>query len=379
MNKTISLLLATVLVFTAVAIGYTAGAVSGHDAVCDRCQDTGDLNGDGSLSLDDPIHLLYHVNFPENYPLPGCEYEKPYVQPTNSTSIQHPLDGKKFIFIGNSYTYYGKCVIGKDTSEQSQSKRSGDKGYFYQVAKENGADVQVTNWTYGNHCLEDTFGGSCAANRGCNGHDHTKDLKDRNYDYVMFQESSLRIGGFMDSVETIMKLFREANPDVKFFCLVPLRLYEWQDSSSECKQVLKNLKEVEKMGVTVVDWGKIVYDIYSNNVEVPGSDLTYNRHSFVISQSAADGHHQNMLVGYITALMTWCAVTGDSAVGQEYRFTGDPTVNSAFDFEKFIDSYYSYGSVTTNFDAALKSKNEVTGFQKLIDKYLTEKAYRNYK
>ncbi len=379
MNKTISLLLATVLVFTAVAIGYTVGAVSGHDAVCDRCQDTGDMNGDGNLSLDDAIHLLYHVNFPEKYPLPGCEYEKPYREPTDSESIQHSLDGKKFIFIGNSYTYYGKCVLSKATTNQSQSERSNDKGYFYQIAKENGADVQVTNWTYGNHCLEDTFGGSCAANRGCDGHDHAADLVDRNYDYVMFQESSLRIDGFMDSVETIMKLFREANPNVKFFCLVPLRLYEWQDSSVECKQVLKNLKAVEEKGVTVVDWGKIVYDIYNNNVEVPGSDLTYNRNSFVISQSASDGHHQNMLVGYITALMTWCAVTGDSAVGQEYRFAGDPTVNAAFDFEAFRNSYYTYGNVTTNFDTALQSKTEVTGFQQLIDKYLAEKSYRNYK
>ena len=107
------------------------------------------------------------------------ETEEAYAPPTNSESISHPLDGKKFIFIGNSYTYYGKCVLEKKNSNQSQSERSHDQGYFYQIAKENGADVEVTNWTYGNHCLEDTFGGSCEANRGCDGHDHTKDLTDR--------------------------------------------------------------------------------------------------------------------------------------------------------------------------------------------------------
>ncbi|MBQ3074784.1 MAG: hypothetical protein IJC26_01835 [Clostridia bacterium] len=379
MKKVICLLLSCVLLFGGLCAAYAAGTVLKHDDVCDRCQYTGDMDQSGAVDMDDAIHLLFHSSFPEDYPLPGCEFEEPYTQPTDSASIQHPLDGKKFIFIGNSYTYYGKCVLSKSTTNQSQSARSNDKGYFYQIAKENGADIDVTNWTYGNHCLEDTFGGSCEANRGCDGHDHAADLLDRNYDYVMFQESSLRIDGFMDSVETIMKLFREANPNVKFFCLVPLRLYEWQDSSAECKKVLKNLKAVEEKGVTVVDWGKIVYDIYNNNVEVPGSDLTYNRNSFVISQSASDGHHQNMLVGYITALMTWCAVTGESAVGQEYRFTGDPTVNAAFDFEAFRKSYYSYGGVTTNFDTALKSKTEVMGFQKLIDKYLAEKAYRNYK
>lgn len=377
MKKTICLLLSCVLLLGGVCAAYAAGTALKHDDVCDRCREAGDMDQNGKVDPDDAIHLLFHANFPESYPLPGCEYQKPYASPTDSEAISHPLDGKKVIFIGNSYTYYGKCVIGQDNSVQSQSKRSGDKGYFYQIAKENGADIDVTNWTYGNHCLEDTFGGSCEANRGCDGHDHSKDLTDRYYDYVMFQESSKRIDGFMESVETIMAFFREANPNVKFFCLVPLRLYELD--TTECKQVLKNLKAVEEMGVTVVDWGRIVYDIYSNNTEVPGSDMTYNRHSFVISQSASDGHHQNMLVGYLTAMMTWCAVTGDSAVGQEYRFTGDPTVNSAFDFEKFRKSYYSYGGVTTNFDTALKSKSEVTGFQKLIDKYLEEKGYRNYK
>jgi hypothetical protein len=251
----------------------------------------------------------------------------------DSEAIRHPLDGKKFIFIGNSYTYYGKCVLSKPVTTYSQSERSNDKGYFYQIAKENGAEINVTNWTFGNHCLEDTFGGVCEANRACDGHNHAADLKDRNYDYVMFQESSLRIDGFLESVDTIVNFFRQANPNVKFYCLVPVRLYEWQSTSAECRNVLANLKTVEAMGITVVDWGKLVYDVYNGTVKVPGSELTYNRNSFIISQSASDGHHQNMLAGYITALMTWCAVTGDSALGQEYRLTGDPTVNEAFDFE----------------------------------------------
>ncbi len=306
------------------------------------------------------------------------ETGEPYAPPADSESVQHPLDGKKFIFIGNSYTYYGKCVLEKKNTVQSQSERSHDKGYFYQIAKENGADIEVTNWTYGNHCLEDTFGGSCEANRGCDGHDHSADLTDRYFDYVMFQESSKRIDNFLESVDTLMAFFRAANPNVKFFCLVPLRLYELESSSAECRAVLQNLKTVEEKGVTVVDWGKIAYDVYKGNTEVPGSKLSYNRHSFVISKSASDGHHQNMLAGYITALMTWCAVTGDSAVGQEYRFTGDPTVNAAFDFAKYRSSYYTYGTVITNFDKALKSKTEVNGFQQLIDKYLSEKAYRTY-
>lgn len=302
--------------------------------------------------------------------------EEPYTPPTDSESIQHPLDGKKFIFIGNSYTYYGKCVLEKSNKIQSQEERSHDKGYFYQIAKENGADIEVTNWTYGNHCLEDTFGGSCGADRGCDGYDHTTDLIDRNYDYVMFQEHSLRSENFEKSVDSIMTLFREANPNVKFFCLVPLRIYEVDSDAT--RGILKSLKTIEEKGITVVDWGRLVYDVYSGTTAVPGSEMTYNRNSFVISQSESDGHHQNMLGGYITAQMTWCALTGDAAEGQEYRFVGDTSVNSAFDIEAYIQKYYSFGGVTTNFDKVLQSKTEITGFQKLIDKYLAEKAYRNF-
>lgn len=319
------------------------------------------------------IPMAEAVEMTEQQKITGSES---YTPPVDSASIEHPLDGKKFIFIGNSYTYYGKCVLSKPVTNYSQSERSNDQGYFYQIAKENGADINVTNWTFGNHCLEDTFGGVCEANRACDGHDHAADLTDRYYDYVMFQESSLRIDGFLESVDTIVNFFRQANPNVKFYCLVPVRLYEWQSTSAECRNVLENLKTVEAMGITVVNWGKLVYDVYNGTVKVPGSELTYNRNSFIISQSASDGHHQNMLAGYITALMTWCAVTGDSAVGQEYRFTGDPTVNPAFDFEAYRKSYYSYGNVKTNFDQALQSKTEVNGFQQLINKYLADRGYR---
>ena len=305
------------------------------------------------------------------------ETGEPYSPPTDSESIQHPLDGKKFIFIGNSYTYYGKCVLEKKTTNFSQEQRSHDKGYFYQIAKENGADIEVTNWTYGGHTLQDTFGGNCSADRGCDGHDHKADLVDPYYDYVMIQEGGTAKGNILDNVKTITTFFRKANPNVKFCFLVHHRFYE-KTLTPENRLVMENLKTLEDMGITVVDWGRLVVDVHKGNTAVPGSKLTYHRHSFIISKSASDGHHQNMLAGYITALMTWCAITGDSAVGQEYRFTGDPTVNSAFNFMKYRGSYYTYGKVSTNFDKALQSKTEVTGFQQLIDKYLAEKEYRNF-
>jgi len=265
----------------------------------------------------------------------------------------------------------------KKTTNFSQEDRSHDKGYFYQIAKENGADIEVTNWTYGGHTLQDTFGGNCSADRGCDGHDHSADLADRRYDYVMIQEGGTAKGDFLENVNRIISFFRAANPNVKFCFLVHHRFYE-KELTPENRKVMENLDTLEDMGVTVVDWGRLVVDVHKGVTAVPGSEMTYNRHSFIISKSASDGHHQNMLAGYITSLMTWCAVTGDSAVGQEYRFTGNPAVNSAFDFMKYRSKYYTYGKVITNFDRALKSKTEVLGFQQLIDEYLAAKAYRNY-
>ena len=58
------------------------------------------------------------------------------------------LDGKKIIFIGNSYTYYGKTVLEKKQTILTQAERSNDHGFFYQLSKENGANVFVAGSAY---------------------------------------------------------------------------------------------------------------------------------------------------------------------------------------------------------------------------------------
>ena len=105
------------------------------------------------------------------------ETETPYAPPTNSQAISHPLDGKKFIFIGNSYTYYGKCVLDKGQSVYSQSSRVNDQGLFYQICKANGIDVNVTNFTFGGHTLEDHYSGCCNADRGHDGLEHLRTVR----------------------------------------------------------------------------------------------------------------------------------------------------------------------------------------------------------
>ena len=108
-----------------------------------------------------------------------------------------------------------------------------------------------------------------------------------------------------------------------------------------------------------------------------GATQEYNKNTFVIRKSKSDGYHPSMLTGYMASQTLYCALTGESAVGQDYSFCGDKNINSAFNFDKFIADYYTYDGATTNFPAVFASKTDMAGIQKLIDKYLAEKPYRN--
>lgn len=285
----------------------------------------------------------------------------------------HMLDGKKIIFIGNSYTYYGKTVLEKKQSILTQAARSNDEGFFYQLCKANGAEVSVTNWTFGAHDFEDLFE-NCTANRGCDGAGHQNYLTDRNFDYVVMQQGSGSANDpkFMERIDSVMQLFKEANPDVKFVFLVQTGVHN--DAYSWRSQI----KDLEQKNVTVVDWGALVCDLINQKVQVPGGTQTYNKNSFIVCKSKTDGYHPNMLTGYITTLMTYCAITGESAVGQDYSFCNDSTKNTAFDFNKFISTYYTYNNATTNFPQIFGSEEDMAGIQQLADQYLAAKGYRNY-
>ena len=188
-------------------------------------------------------------------PTDTVETEKPRTEATSETEDNtnkkeeksHMLDGKKIIFVGNSFTYYGKTVLEKTQSVLTQSARSNDKGYFYQLCKANGADVSVTNWTFGGHNLYHLFE-ECTANRGCDGVDHASYLTDRSFDYVVFQEGSTDISEevFAENCERVMSLFREANPNVKFVFLVARRIHELG------RDWLPAIKDLEEQGVAVL-------------------------------------------------------------------------------------------------------------------------------
>lgn len=296
------------------------------------------------------------------------------------------LDGKKIIFIGNSYTYYGQTVLEKTQKVLKQEDRINDKGYFYQLCQDNGMDVQVTNWTFGGHSLQYLFGGSCSAGRGCDGVDHASYLTDRNYDYVVIQpgngERHDEVG--VKNIEMVMDFFKEGNPNTKFVLLIPYSFYGKIGSSGNIylmKNCLNSLKTFASQGVIIVEWGKLVMDVLYNGVEVPNATVEYTKNTFVVSK---DNYHPSVLSGYITTLMTYCAITGQKAQGKTYDFCNDPALRGSekpefFDFEQFEMKYYVGGTTgSTNFDEVFASERDMKGIQKLIDRNLFAKAYKRY-
>jgi len=287
-------------------------------------------------------------------------------QETGFTPVgREGLDGKKVIFFGNSHTYYGKCVINKAQDEYTQEERMNDEGYFYQLCKANGIDVNVTNFTFGVHQLIDFYSGSCAADRGHDGLDHFSQITDPHYDYVIIQASADTVD-ILEECQLIMQFFQEANPDVQCVFIAHHRAY------NDGYAYLNDLEKLKDAGILVVDWGILAYDLINGDAQVPGATQEYNYNTFIISKSETDGYHPNMLSGYITALMTYCAITGESAQGQPVSFDDpkfDPTA-----IAEHRAQYYTYNP-ETNFDVILDSEADMAGIQQLIDQYLEAHTY----
>ncbi len=283
------------------------------------------------------------------------------------------LDGKKAIFIGDSNVYWGKTVQGIEKTA-TQSQRENDTGLFYQICKANGVDVSVTNWTFGSHGLYNIFGGNPCTVKGCDSVVHEDNLTDRYYDYVIIGMTRGAVGEkhMLADFEYITNFFREVNPDVKFVCLCPAMVYGVNDTGAIRQNTINNLKVVEeKNDVIIADWGRLVKYIIDEKITVPGATQKYDKYSFVVTK---DNRHPNMLAGYISALTAYCALTGESAVGQPYEFCLDET--SSFSFSNYISSNYAGNADLTTFDEIFLSESDMKGLQRLIDEHLSEKSYR---
>lgn len=297
----------------------------------------------------------------------GCGNVSDQTQTTTDATAsdvtgKEALDGKRVVFFGNSHTYYSRCVIDQGQST-TLNGRTNDQGIFYQLCKANGVEVNVTNYAFGVHQLSDFYSGSCAAGKH-DGYDHMADFGDDfDYDYVIIQQGTKDpANDLVGDVQKLVEPFKKANPDVKVIFqvhqLAYTRDYKW----------LEKVKLLKDEGVTVVDWGGMLHGILQGTQTVPGTEQTFNENSFVISQSESDGYHPNLLVGYVTALMTYCAITGEKAEGQPWEFPNNPIMGENA-IKAYRTSYYTYNK-ETNFDAVLLSETEMLGFQKLIDQYM---------
>ena len=288
--------------------------------------------------------------------------------PTVSQAAIDALDGKKIIFIGNSFTFHGYCINFKQEKILTQEERTGDHGYFYQLCKANGAEVSITNWCFGGHDITHTFGGGeCTMNKDCKGQIHENYLTDRNFDYVAIQFSTEKeyAGDMMEHMKYVMDFFREANPNVKFLFLVPHMAY---DQNYKWNADVEQLKGED---ILVCNWGKMLHDIVQGTVTVPGGQQSYARPTFVVSASEKDGYHQNLLAGYLTAVMIYSAITGESAVGQPYGFCDDPSIDERFDLEAYKAKKYVY-ETHTNYIDVFRSEADMKGLQQLVDQYIKD-------
>lgn len=270
------------------------------------------------------------------------------------------------LFIGNSYTYWGSVVINQDKTVMDQKSRTGDKGMFYHMCKQKGIEPVVTNWVWGSHNFTDIMSHECLCEgNSCEGKDHMSYLEDPAFDYVCMQPyfETEYAGDLVTHLTSAMEFFREANPEVKFLLLVPhmafVKQFQWRDE----------LQAAADAGITVVNWGGMLDDIVNKRVEVPGATEQYFLNSFVISRSEKDGHHQNLLVGYLTTLMVYCAITGESAVGQPYEFADDRSLHPNFDMDTFRTTNYTHDPFT-NFVEIFRSEADMQGLQQLADQYI---------
>lgn len=298
------------------------------------------------------------------------ELSKGKLTELNIIEEKSDYNNKKAIFIGNSFIYWGGCVthITNSASNEAIRAKGGDKGYFNEVCKANGINIDVYNYTYGGQNLDWIY------------NNKLKNMSEsflNDIDYVFISEAGQNSSGFKNTFTKVAGLFKNAEEIVY--------LAHENTFASKANYIINALPTLAKQGYKIVAWGELVYDVYKGNVKVPNATKTYNKNTFIknatnsekMSENAAvisisgygDDFHQNPLSGYITAQMCFSAITGASAIGQAYDFCGDKTIAPQYDLENFLTYQYGKGQ-TSNFIEVFNSKPDMLGLQTLMDQYM---------
>lgn len=273
------------------------------------------------------------------------------------------LDGKTIMMVGNSMLYYGNCVVFGDQGKE-------DEGYFYQLISANGEYARVIDHTYSGKTLKYIYNTYLSK--------LSQSERDK-VDYVVLAEANKNNKDVFRDCMDIKALFPEKT-EIIFMCNPMMHYSNFED-------ILNGVKELRNNNVDIVDWGKLVYEVYNGITKVPGGTKNYDFCSFIkdnlyvmddkgnITENpkGGDNKHPNPLSGYISAQMLYSSITNRSALYTDYSFCNDSGLNASFDIDAFALKHYT-GVKTTNFTDIFRSPADMFGLQELIDKYLSEEG-----
>lgn len=272
---------------------------------------------------------------------------------------------KKAIFIGNSFIYYGGCVYTGKTWKQDETQsinytaRQDDRAYFYQICKQYGVDVSVTDATHGGRVLADFTPAGDGKKYPTAGIDLLGGYDLSSYTDVFISEAGYDTPTFLDDIKAVMSRF--TNPDVKFYYLI-----HNYTAFAKHMNLYNAFPALCEMGVKIIPWGELVLDLWVGDAEIVDAECKYNKNSFIVNQSKIDGYHENPLSGYITAQMSFTAMTGISAEKTDLSFCSE-----VLNFEQYIAAHYGFEGSTTNFPEILASRDMVQ-IKKYCDSYLNK-------
>ena len=272
---------------------------------------------------------------------------------------------RKAIFVGNSFIYYGGCVYtGKtwridETSAIDYARRQDDRAYFYQICKQYGVDMSVTDATHGGRILAEFTEAGDGKDYPTAGIDLLGGYDLSSYTDVFISEAGYDTPTFLDDIKAVMSRF--TNPDVKFYYLI-----HNYTAFAKHMNLYNAFPTLCEMGVKIIPWGELVLDLWVGDAEIVDAECKYNKNSFIVNQSKIDGYHENPLSGYITAQMSFTAMTGISAEKTDLSFCSE-----VLDFEQYVAAHYGFEGSTTNFPEILASRDMVQ-IKKYCDSYLNK-------
>ena len=250
------------------------------------------------------------------------------------------LDGKRVMFIGNSFIYYGNCV---DTN----GFKMDDTGYFKDVAKAMGDNVTVTTLTPGGSNLKSVY--EELIKDYPNFYGSGNELDDiYKQDFVVLQQAGSNAESTEEYARKFMALFA---PETKFAFFV-----HHHNVQNNHTYVIGTAEKLRDEGSAVyISQGHLIYDLWTNKVENPDATMKYNQDSFCVNQPN-DRHHPNYLNGYLLALQVYHAFTDRSIVDTDSNF-----VSESLEFYK--------NGATSNYPQILQSESDMHGLKKLIEEY----------